>query len=74
SQITYRTPKSDGLRLAVGIMDPVDTNDSSATGKAYQENPRFESELTYEFELGGAQIYSWLNGGYQTSDNTDPAV
>lgn len=74
SQITYRTPKADGLRLAVGIMDPVDTNDSSATGKAYQENPRFESELTYEFELGGAQIYSWLNGGYQTSDNTDPAV
>lgn len=74
SQITYRTPKSEGLRLAVGIMDPVDTNDSSATGKAYQENPRFESELTYEFELGGAQIYSWLNGGYQTSDNTDPAV
>ncbi|WP_271103518.1 porin [Pseudomonas tohonis] len=74
SQITYRSPKSDGLRLAVGIMDPVDTNDDSPTGKAYQENPRFESELTYEFELGGAQIYSWLNGGYQTSDNTDPAV
>ncbi|BBP84526.1 hypothetical protein PHLH8_41680 [Pseudomonas sp. Pc102] len=74
SQITYRSPKSDGLRLAVGIMDPVDTNDDSPTGKAYQENPRFESELTYEFALGGAQIYSWLNGGYQTSDNTDPAV
>ncbi|MDU9416457.1 porin [Pseudomonas sp. zfem005] len=74
SQITYRSPKSDGLRLAVGIMDPVDTNDDSPTGKAYQENPRFESELTYEFELGGAQIYSWVNGGYQTSDNTDPAV
>ncbi|MGH8354060.1 MAG: porin [Pseudomonas sp.] len=74
SQITYRTPKVDGLRLAVGIMDPVDTNDSSPTGKAYQENPRFESELTYQFELGGAQIYSWLNGGYQTSENTDSSV
>jgi len=74
SQITYRTPKMDGLRLAVGIMDPVDTNDSSPTGKAYQENPRFESELTYQFDLGGAQIYSWLNGGYQTSENTDDSV
>ncbi|MDH4609476.1 porin [Pseudomonas sp. BN102] len=74
SQITYRSPKSDGLRAAVGIMDPVDTNDDSPTGKAYQENPRFESEITYEFDLVGAQIYSWVNGAYQTSENTDPNV
>lgn len=74
SQITYRSPKTDGLRAAVGIMDPVDTNDDSPTGKAYQENPRFESEITYEFDLGGAQIYSWVNGAYQTSENTDPNV
>nr|WP_280291555.1 porin [Pseudomonas sp. BN417] len=74
SQITYRSPKTDGLRAAVGIMDPVDTNDGSPTGKAYQENPRFESEITYEFDLAGAQIYSWVNGAYQTSENTDPNV
>lgn len=74
SQITYRSPKTDGLRAAVGIMDPVDTNDDSPTGKAYQENPRFESEITYEFDLVGAQIYSWVNGAYQTSENTDPNV
>ncbi len=74
SQITYRSPKTDGLRAAVGIMDPVDTNDDSPTGKAYQESPRFESEITYEFDLGGAKIYSWVNGGYQTSENTDPNV
>lgn len=74
SQITYRSPKTDGLRAAVGIMDPVDTNDDSPTGKAYQENPRFESEITYEFDLGCAQIYSWVNGAYQTSENTDPNV
>ena len=74
SQITYRTPMMDGLRVAVGIMDPVDTNDDSALGKAYQENPRTESEITYQFDLGGAKIYSWLNGSYQTSDNTDPSV
>lgn len=40
SQITYRNNNlAEGLRVAVGIMDPVDTNDDSATGKAYQENP-----------------------------------
>lgn len=63
-----------GLRVAVGVMDPVDTNDSSALGKAYQKNPRFESEVTYQFDLAGAKIYSWLNGGYQTSENTDSSV
>ena len=74
SQITYRTPVMDGLRIAVGIMDPVDTNDSSALGKAYQKNPRTESEVTYQFDVGGAKIYSWLNGSYQTSENTDSTV
>lgn len=74
SQITYRSPVMGGLRVAVGVMDPVDTNDSSAMGKAYQKNPRFESEVTYQFDLAGAQIYSWLNGGYQTSENTDSTV
>jgi hypothetical protein len=74
SQITYRTPVMDGLRVAVGILDPVDTNDSSALGKAYQKNPRTESEITYQFDVGGAKIYSWLNGSYQTSDNTDSNV
>jgi len=71
SQITYRTPVMEGLRIAVGIMDPVDTNDSSPLGKAYQKNPRTESEVTYQFDVGGAKIYSWVNGSYQTSDNTD---
>jgi hypothetical protein len=74
SQITYRTPVMGGLRIAVGIMDPVDTNDDSAVGKAYQENPRTESEITYQFDVGGAKIYSWLNGSYQTSENTDSTV
>ena len=75
SQITYRNNNlAEGLRVAVGIMDPVDTNDDSAVGKSYQEEPRFESEVSYQFDVGGATIYSWLNGAYQTSDNTDKAV
>ncbi|MBS7663124.1 porin [Pseudomonas lalucatii] len=75
SQITYRNNNlAEGLRFAVGIMDPVDTNDDSAVGRSYQEEPRFESEVSYQFDLGGATIYSWLNGAYQTSDNTDSSV
>ena len=75
SQITYRSPVMEGLRVAVGIMDPVDTNnDTTNGGQSYQDNPRFESEVTYQFDVGGAQIYSWLNGAYQTSDNTDSTV
>lgn len=75
SQITYRSPLMDGLRIAAGIMDPVDTNDDNTNGgQAYQDNPRFETEITYQFDLAGAKIYSWVNAGYQTSDNTDSTV
>lgn len=76
SQVTYRSPVMSGLRIAVGVMDPVDTTDdaSAALNKAYQDSPRLETEITYQFELGGAKIHSWVNGMQQTSKNTDNAV
>ena len=75
SQITYRNNNlAEGLKFAVGIMDPVDTNDDSMVGKSYQEQPRFESEVSYQMSIGDATIYSWLNGATQTSDNTDSSV
>lgn len=75
SQITYRNNSlAEGLRVAVGIMDPVDTNDSSALGKSYQDSPRLETEVSYQFDVGGSSIYTWVNGTYQTSDNTDNQV
>ncbi|HLD65896.1 MAG TPA: porin, partial [Pseudomonas sp.] len=74
AQITYRSPKMGGLRVAAGIMDPYDSNQIDADGKAYQESPRFETEITYEFEVAGAKIYSWINCAHQTSDNTDSNV
>ena len=74
AQITYRSPKMSCLRVAAGIMDPYDSNQIDANGKAYQESPRFETEITYEFEVAGAKIYSWINGAHQTSDNTDSNV
>lgn len=79
SQITYRNNNlAEGLRVAVGILDPVDTTQDDAIGadanKAYQDNPRYESEVSYQFDLGGAQIYSWINGTYQESENTNDDV
>ncbi|HCP02000.1 MAG TPA: porin, partial [Pseudomonas sp.] len=74
AQITYRSPVMGGLRIAAGIMDPVDTSDDSVVGKNYQDAPRFETEITYQFDLAGADIYSWVNAGYQTSKNTDSSV
>ncbi|WP_304641332.1 porin [Pseudomonas sp.] len=75
AQITYRSPVMSGFRVAAGIMDPVDTTqDDPATGKAYQDSPRFESELTYQIDLGGAQLFSWLNGTYQNSKNTGDTI
>lgn len=74
AQITYRNNGlAEGLNLAVGIMDPVDTSDDGA-GKSYQDQPRFESEVSYQFDLAGAIIYSWLNGAYQSSESTDNSV
>ena len=57
-------------------MDPVDTTSdtSAALNKAYQDSPRFETEITYQFDLGGAKIYSWVNAMQQTSKNTDSSV
>ena len=76
SQVTYRSPVMSGLRIAVGIMDPVDTTEdtSSTLDKAYQEEPRLEAEVTYQFELGGTQFYTWINGMQQSSDNTDSSI
>ena len=82
AQVTYRSPKMNGLRIAAGIMDPVDTTEvaydptvpGSDLDKAYQEAPRFETEVTYEFDLGGTKFYTWINGMQQSSDNTDNTV
>lgn len=76
AQLTYRSPVMGGLRIAVGVMDPVDTTSdtSAALEKAYQDTPRFETEITYQFEAGGAQFYTWLGGMHQSSDNTNSNV
>ena len=76
AQVTYRSPVMSGLRVAVGIMDPVDTSSDTdaALNKAYQDTPRFETEITYQFDAAGAKFYTWLGGMQQSSDNTDSSV
>ena len=81
SQITYRNNNlAEGLRVAVGIMDPVDTNQvdkdlsDGYDDKAYQDQPRYESEVSYQMDVGDATIYSWVNGAHQTSENTNSSI
>jgi len=74
AQITYRSPELSGFRIAAGIMDPVDTTDDSLAGRNYQDNPRFETEITYQAKLGGVDLFSWVNGMNQKSENTDASV
>jgi len=82
AQITYRNNEllMKGLRVAVGIMDPYDTNqiDKDSTDglsdKAYQESPRYEFEVSYQFDWSGAQIYTWVNGQHQRSQNTNDDI
>ncbi|MBR9883518.1 MAG: porin [Oceanospirillales bacterium] len=58
AQITYRTPKSNGFQLAVGMLDPSYTSDLST----YSEEPRLEAELTYGAEYDGVMFNAWLSG------------
>jgi predicted porin len=75
AQITYRSPVMSGFRVAAGIMDPVDTTQGDpATGKAYQDSPRFETEITHQMDLGDAKLFSWVNGTYQNSKNTGETI
>jgi hypothetical protein len=64
-QITYNTPKLQGLQLSVGLFDPV-----NAPGK-YERTPlpRLEGEVTYdaEFPTGNTKsnVHAFINGMWQ---------
>ena len=65
AQITYRTPDMNGLKLAVGLMDP------SKSGSGSEESsPRLEAELTYGANLTpDVPVKFWVSGMTQSSDN-----
>jgi len=73
SQITYRNKGLlvKGLDIAVGIVDPVNATGST---NAYEDKPRFETEVSYSYDFGGPSIYTWINGMHQTTKDTAPGV
>ncbi len=65
AQITYRSPKSNGFQVAVGLMDP----SKSASGSE-ENTPRLEAELTFDTELSeGVPFKAWVGGMSQSSDS-----
>ncbi|MBV1789849.1 porin [Marinobacterium sp. D7] len=68
AQITYRTPKTNGFQLAVGMLDPSYTSNLST----YSEEPRLEAELTYGTDIDGVTFNAWLSGasGEATTGST----
>lgn len=72
AQITWRSPEMNGLKVALGLLDPADT----VSGTAADENstPRFESEITYRTDIGGVVLTGWINGRYQSAENGAASV
>ncbi|MCL2912757.1 porin [Shewanella corallii] len=64
SQITYRTPDFSGFQLAVGVMDP---NKSSASSS--EDMPRFETELTYNWEKESTNFKAYASAVTQSSED-----
>jgi len=73
SQITYRNKGLlvKGLDIAVGIIDPAHATNSAT---AYEDKPRFETEVSYSYDFGGPSIYTWINGMHQQTKDTAPGV
>ena len=65
AQITYRTPKTNGFQLAVGLMDP-----SKSGTNSEEDTPRIEAELTFETQLSAdVPFKAWVGGMAQSSTN-----
>jgi len=70
AQITYRTPTWNGLRLAIGIVDPAHTADNFDTAVVPEENaPQFQGELTYNYTADKLGITAWAGFLQQTSED-----
>jgi hypothetical protein len=80
AQITYRTPTWNGLRLAIGIVDPAHTSDFDPDVTYFPEEdaPQFQGELTYNYKFNNGEITAWAGFLQQSSedasDNTDSEV
>ncbi len=66
--IRYTTPDYNGIKVTAAIYDPT----TIGGGVAVTETPlpRFEGEVSYAGEVGGASISAWAAGLWQTADRT----
>ncbi|MBW6508080.1 MAG: porin [Desulfuromonadales bacterium] len=69
AQITYRTPELHGFKLAIGIIDPSRTVDNGQ-----EKTPRFEGELTYNYQFNRGDITAWSGFLYQKSESTSAGI
>ncbi len=61
--VTYATPSMSGLKLTLGIFDPVTYN---AAGWTRTGAPRPEAEITYDLHQGGVLVHVFGSAGFQT--------
>jgi len=68
AQITYRTPKWNGLKLAIGIVDPARTADNFNTAAVPEEEaPQLQGELTYVYDFDKGSVTAWTGFLWQVS-------
>ena len=68
AQITYRTPEWNGLKLAIGLVDPAHTADNFETAAVPEESaPQLQGELTYKYDYDKGSVTAWSGFLWQTS-------
>lgn len=78
AQITYRTPEWNGLKLAIGLVDPAHTADNFDSAVVPEESePQVQGELTYVYTFDKGSVTAWGGFLWQTSEdagNSDTQV
>lgn len=70
AQITYRTPEWNGLKLAVGLVDPAHTANNFNTAVVPEESaPQVQGELTYNYNFESGSVTAWAGFLWQTSED-----
>jgi len=71
AQITYRTPEWNGLKLAIGIVDPAHTaNNFDAAVVPEESAPQVQGELTYKQSFESGSVTAWTGFLWQTSEDS----
>ncbi len=66
--IRYTTPDLNGAKVTAAIYDP--STIGGGGGVTETSAPRFEAELSYAGDFGGASVSAWASGLYQTAQRS----